>query len=707
LVSASPGSDRKEWKNMKTIAAVSALALGLSSFGLSWAAHAAELPLRRVVLSTSGLAQFTHSGEVAPGATLDLPVRLDQVDDLLKSLTIFDSEGAIGSVSLPGKAPLAELFRDLPFGADALNSPTALLNALVGAEIEIEGQVNARGRVFRVEDERTQLPDNGGQLTRHRLTILTETGLVQAVLEELSALRFTDAVTRGQIDRAMAGLAQNRAKDRRMLSIGLLGQNTRPVGFSYVVAAPVWKTAYRLVLPKEGGKARLQGWGVVENLTGSDWKDVELSLISGNPVALRQQLYSALYVDRPEVPVVTASRIVPRRDEGGESAADRRREMRITFPASPAPQATAKASRGLQQGSGDPARFAAMEADGDAPAPTPDQISAPGLATQAEEASTQVLYSFPAKLSLAAGSTMMVPFADREITASRTWLYQPETNARRPLAAVRLQNDSETALPAGIITAFETSGGGVTNFAGDAQLPLTPKGSFKFITFALDGKTEIRREDRGTRLTRLAKIVNGEMTQTTKSRWTFDYEITAPVEEDREVVIDEARPDGWKPTAGMKDVEETATRLRYKVMASKGQTTKATLGLERLDTQIITLATLEPDDLLTTVKGLENETPAFRDAVAKLSGVVADISRAEEQRTGLEEERTKIGEDQERIRKNLQSTGQGSDLGRRYLDMLRKQEDRLAAIAEADKGLLADIAAKRKTAADMARALTL
>ena len=81
----------------------------------------------------------------------------------------------------------------------------------------------------------------------------------------------------------MLGLAENRAKERRTLSIGLLGQGKRPVGFSYVVAAPVWKTSYRLVLPKEGGKARLQGWGVVENLTGSDWKDVELSLISGNP----------------------------------------------------------------------------------------------------------------------------------------------------------------------------------------------------------------------------------------------------------------------------------------------------------------------------------------------------------------------------------------------------------------------------------------
>ncbi len=93
--------------------------------------------------------------------------------------------------------------------------------------------------------------------------------------------------------------------------------------------------------------------------------------------------------------------------------------------------------------------------------------------------------------------------------------------------------------------------------------------------------------------------------------------------------------------------------------------------------------------------------------MAKLSGVVADISRAEEQRVELEQERNRIAQDQERIRKNLQSTGQGSDLGRRYLDTLRKQEDRLSAIADADKSLLSEIQAKRKTAAEMAKALTL
>ncbi len=134
------------------------MALAVVAAGLAFGAQADELPLKRVVLSTSGLAQFTHTGEAAAGAALELPVRLDQVDDLLKSLTIFDREGALGAVTPPGKSPLSELFRDLPFGPDALASQSALLNALVGAEVEIEGNVTAKGRVFRVEEERVAAP---------------------------------------------------------------------------------------------------------------------------------------------------------------------------------------------------------------------------------------------------------------------------------------------------------------------------------------------------------------------------------------------------------------------------------------------------------------------------------------------------------------------------------------------------------------------
>lgn len=671
--------------------------------GLSVGGNAAELPLARVVLSNSGLAQFTLSGTVAGGSSVDLTVRLDQVDDILKSLTVFDKEGTIGAVSLPGKAPLAELFRDLPFGPDALNSPTALLNALVGTEVEVAGPVSARGRVFRVENEETTLPNNGGTIERHRLTLMTDNGFVQAVLEELTALRFADPQAKQQVERALGGMAENRAKERRRLSIGFLGEGTRNVAISYMVAAPIWKTAYRLVLPRSGDKARLQGWAVVENMTGGDWKDVDLVLVSGNPVALRQPLYTAFFSERPEVEVAAAARLVPRVDDAADERSTTLRKSAAARDMAPPP----------------PPRFApmpqmaqrqlstALPAAPPAPVNVADTLGTAAQAAEAEEAATQLLYRFPAKLSLAAGHTMMVPFVDREVTAARTWLYQPETSARRPLAAVRLRNDGDSGLPAGIVTAYDAAADGNVNFVGDAQLPLLPRGAFKFVTFALDAKTDIRREDRGVVRTTLGKAVNGVLTLTTRLRRTLDYEITAPPDEDRDIVVEEPRADGWKPAADAKDVEETPTRYRYKVSAPKAKTTKASLMLERTDSETVTLTTLAPEQILARISGLQNETPVLKDTIARLGAIVADINKARSQRTQLDAERKKIGDDQERIRRNLGSVGQGSDLGRQYIDTLRKQEERLTAIALSDQALEGEIANKRQAAEQLAKQLTL
>jgi hypothetical protein len=675
---------------------IAAIAASLSSNAM-----ADNLPLKRVVLSTAGLAQFTHAGEVTPGVSVELSVRLDQVDDMLKSLTIFDEESAIGAVSLPGRAPLAELFRDLPFGPDALNSLPALLNTLTGSEVEIDGSVSAKGRLLRIVEETVQLPENSGQTTRHRMTLMTGNGLVQAVLEELASVRFTDPTTQAQIDQALVGLAQNRAKERRTLSISLLGDSSRQAGFSYVVAAPVWKTAYRLVLPEdEESKARLQGWAVVENLTGNDWTDVELSLVSGNPVALKQPLYTAFYTDRPEIPVTAAQRIVPRRDEADEAQPAPSAAPRIT--------AEGRRQRALAAKSGLMNLYAGdAVAQEEAGASMPQDLAGAALAAEAEEAATQISYQFPEKITLTNGSTMMVPFIDREISAARIWLYQPETNARHPLASVKLENDTETALSAGIITAFDHTAAGQTNFVGDAQLPLIGKGSSKFATFALDAKTDIRRTDQGRKQTRLGKAVDGVLTLTTKSVQTIGYEITPPTEEDREIIIDEARRDGWQPVSDGDKIELTAARLRYRVSAPKGETTKVALKFENTDKQTIRLVTLDANRIYATLRGLENTSPSLQKAISELGDIVAAINEAERQRNNLEAETSKIAEDQERIRKNLQAVGQSSDLGRRYLDTLRTQEERLASIREEMEQLNADIDGKRKEAVEIAKSLTL
>ena len=71
---------------------------------------------------------------------------------------------------------------------------------------------------------------------------------------------------------------------------------------SYTIAAPIWKTTYRVVLDAQN-KPFFQGWAIVDNVSDEDWKNVSLSLISGSPVSFIQPIQKPLYRYRPVVPM--------------------------------------------------------------------------------------------------------------------------------------------------------------------------------------------------------------------------------------------------------------------------------------------------------------------------------------------------------------------------------------------------------------------
>jgi len=71
---------------------------------------------------------------------------------------------------------------------------------------------------------------------------------------------------------------------------------------SYTIAAPIWKTTYRVVLDSSG-KPFFQGWAIVDNVSEEDWKNISLSLVSGSPVSFIQQIQRPFYRYRPIVPM--------------------------------------------------------------------------------------------------------------------------------------------------------------------------------------------------------------------------------------------------------------------------------------------------------------------------------------------------------------------------------------------------------------------
>lgn len=666
-----------------------------------------ELPLRRIIISTSGLANFEHVGQIEGNQEIGLPVRLDQVDDLLKSLVIFDAEGRLGAVTLPGRQPLTEAFRDLPFSREDLNSPAQLLNALQGTQVTIEGSTNITGQLVNVVTENTSLPDNAGTITQHRITLLSQSGLHTVVLENLEAVQFDDETVRNQISEALNALQEHRIQDERELDIRLLGETNRQVALAYVVDAPLWKSAYRLVLPQNDEEAGfLQAWAIFENVTGADWEDVEVTLISGNPVTYRQSLYESYYVDRPSLPVQVMGRVLPRTDTGAIAVLDdmaRSRAQEVSM----LRNRNIMGSMEMQESNGfgggyavADAAYAPMESMSMAVSAPPAPMAQIAMAAQSEEATTQLLFRFPERFDLAAGHSMMIPFISREMPMERVWLYQPDSNATHPFAAIKLENDTGTGLPPGILTLYEASASlGATNYVGDAELPVVPRGDERLIPFALDSKTLIDKEEEGDTVNGRMSISQGVLRQAITNVNLTHYTISAPEGESRTMIIEQPRRAGWDLITPDSDtVEMTNTHYRFRLEIPAGEVATLTARLEQETTRRYTISNLSYNQLVSYNSTTNDMSREMHRAFETMADMRRDIDNFNREINALDRQINNIISDQDRLRRNLSSVPSNSDLSRRYLNEMEEQENTL-------ESLRTDVERKRTNKANQEAAL--
>jgi hypothetical protein len=643
---------------------------------LAFPALGQELTLKRVMLSSGGVGYFEYEAEIDGNADLKLSVKLDQVDDVLKSLVVYDDKGGIGAIGLPGKDPLNQTFTSLPFGPEALQSASALLEALKGAEISIAGPRQLSGRVIGVSVEPVTSPDGRELSQRHRVSLLTAQGIDQFILETAENLQFADPALRKQVSDALLAVQANRARDNRTFSISLRGSGKRLVRAAYLVGTPVWKASYRVTLPNDPNstKAAVQGWAVLENMTGQDWKNVDLTLVSGRPVTFRQALYEAYYVTRPEVPLEVLGRIIPRPDQGGVNAGltstekqdlDRMRINGIS------PQFASPPASGL----------AGRAAPPPPPLPAPMQQSTAVNAALAAEAATQVSFRFGQPVSVGAGQTLTIPILDRELPVKRLSLYQPEIAPRNPLAAFELRNDGDSGLPAGIVTIYERgTTPGENSYAGDARLSGLPAGDTRLLTYALDNKTIIEREVKTSRRFSRGSFAQGVFNYIVTEQQTTTYRIKAPAKEARTLLLEQPQLTDWnivKPDA--KTITISENRWRIPVQVAAGAETVLDFVIERPVSQSLSLSSASSDQINVFLRDTELDK-GLRDSLARLVLLQQNVAAAQKRVGDIATRRQVLVDDQNRSRENLRATPSGSDLYKRYLAKLAEQENAIEAL---------------------------
>jgi len=261
-----------------------------------------------VILYSNGVAYIERRGTVTGHAEISLSFKQSQVDDVLKSMVVLDlGQGRIGAVSYNSSAPPAARLSDIPFSIDAGSEGenggglAGVLSQLQGAHVAITtANRTAIGSILTVEERK---PEKEGLKTSHCLVITSETGeLMSFDLDEVRSIKLIDEGARRDLNEFASATASARRRDAKTIVVTSDGTGAREMLVSYTIAAPIWKTTYRVVLDSSG-KPFFQGWAIVDNVSEEDWKNISLSLVSGSPVSFIQQIQRPFYRYRPIVPM--------------------------------------------------------------------------------------------------------------------------------------------------------------------------------------------------------------------------------------------------------------------------------------------------------------------------------------------------------------------------------------------------------------------
>jgi hypothetical protein len=633
------------------------------------AAGATEVPLTRVVLFSSGVGYFQHQGTVDGDATVGMSFRVEQINDILKSLVLQDlGGGQIGPVTYAPQDPLERTLES--FAVDISGNPSLgdLLDSLRGADVQIAAESTVTGTVIGREWQEKTVGDN--VLEFEVINLLTDAGIVQVPVWQMKFMRLLDRELAADLDKALAAIAANRDVSKRQVQLSFLGTGTRPVSVGYLLETPVWKTTYRLVA--EDDKGFLQGWAIVENTTDEDWEGVSLALISGRPVSFTQDLYQPLYVSRPDVPVSVQAAAAPRLFEGAmddEGGADMAMEESVGAPKM-AMRSAGRAGAAGAAGAAPPAPglafgmgYGGMVADALA-------YSGVQAAASGGEVGELFQYAIDMPVSIARQGSAMIPIVNQAIEARKVSIYNAQSDAVHPMNGLRLVNTSGLSLMAGPITVFD---GGV--YAGDALIDNLGPGDERLISYAMDlGVEVVTRPETTDRPETSIKIVKGVMIVTSKQVSKISYTIKNRTDAARTVLVEHPLRDQWKLIEPDKAAETTRSLYRFEVAVAPDASEKLIVSEEMPISERVSL-TSESLSRVAVYLRAQTISEAVKTALAKVIDMKTGLATIERNIEVKQARLEQIGVEQERIRQNMEQLDHDSDLYKKYVAKLTAQED--------------------------------
>ncbi len=673
---------------------------------------AASLPLSKVALFSSGVGFFEHDGEVTGDAHVDLQFKVQDIDDLLKSMVLQDfGNGRISTVNYGSKEPITKTLKS--FSIDLTGQPTMadLLRQVRGEAVEIDSTTpkgnnqHDTGTIIGVEKRKVRAGKDE-TIDVDFINLLTADGLRSISMENVTGIKLTNKKLNAELQQALAVLSTAHDTDKKTVTLHFLGNGKRPVRVGYIQESPVWNTSYRLVL-KDKQEPFLQGWAIVENPTEQDWNNVALTLISGRPISFVMDLYDPLYMPRPTVVPELFASLRPQTYD--QDLANREKQFRMAegkgdeeAAAGPGAGFGGRGAMALRKAAaapmaGAPGNFARERADRQIDLQQGGQSLA-----QAAKVGEMFKYEIATPVTLARRQSAMLPIVNESVKGKKVSIYNQQVQAKYPLNGLKLTNSTSLHLMQGPITVFD---GG--NYAGDAEIDDVQPGAERLISYAIDLDTEVAPESVGHPEQLVSvRIVKGTLYAARKFTRSQKYTVKNSGSHEKDVLIEYPFDPNWTLVAPKEPAEKTRNMYRFLVKAEPGKPAVLSVDEERTDQQQFAVTNLD-NGTIAFYANTQVTTPKVKAALDEIIKRKEAIEQLAQKRQQLEQQVRVIDSDQARIRQNMHELDHTLKIYADYVEKFSKQETQIETLHKQIDGLQNEENGARKSLDDYLLSLDL
>ncbi len=685
-----------------------------------------QLPIRRVILYSNGVAYVERRGFVSGDAEVNLSFKQSQVDDVLKSMVVLDlGQGKIGAVSYNSSAPVSSRMSEIPFSVGALTGEgggiAGVLAQLQGAKVAVTSSKGAAtGSILTVE--RKQVRTEKETTTTSVLVIASETGEISSFdLSDVKSVKLLDAGTQKDLNEFAAATASARRRDAKTITITSNGSGQREMIVSYTIAAPIWKTTYRVVLD-EAGKPFFQGWAIVDNVSEEDWQNVQLSLVSGSPISFIQQLQKPFYRYRPVVPTPQDLQLTPQVYE--PQSGNTRVETNITSQTvENLPKGTNFTSMLKTAPNVRPEQTGGFQVDGTSGAENTFTVDGQEVTnfrtgqlnsnsnmilsqtkvsdalvssnsgvqtnTTGDEIGDLFEYRIEQPVTVLRDRSALIPIIQTKMDGERVSVYNEAARRDRPFSGVLLKNMTSLTLESGSLTVIDGDA-----YAGEALMERLKAKEQRLISFALDLGTHVRVRNRQDREpAKIIKVVSGVFQVHYFRTSEKVYQISNQTERAKVLYIEYPIQDGWElsddsPAPDYKTQRYYRFRVELKPLEEKEL--KITVRQPLMDNYQLTSLSKTDLQLFVSQRYINEETRAKLERLIDLRIRTAEIENKLE---SFDDEVEKIEADQKRLRENIEAlskTAEAKTLIARYIAKANEQETRLEEMEKERRNLEAE-----------------